>query len=128
MNGKDGYAGTRMRGVQTWEAFRESSRWLWEPLLKIIHSTGVFKGENALAVFDTALRLACRATPSGKKCPAKIYLHRGTKTGAEKFCKESIRETVNQRDYLEKSELIPELANSDLNEYELEDVLCIYKS
>lgn len=73
------------------------------------------KGIGDLAIYDTAQRIGV----SIGKYPEYIYIHRGTKVGAEKFLKKKIKEKV-----LDKS-IFKGL--SSLSCSEIEDILCIYK-
>jgi hypothetical protein len=91
----------------------------FDELLQIIVETGVFKGEAVLTCYDTALRLGFYT----HKLPQKIYLHAGTRTGAEKLLKRKI----NAR-FLLKRNLPEPFKSCDLKEHELEDLLCIYKN
>lgn len=74
------------------------------------------RGIGTLTLYDTAHRIGLRL----KIHPDKVYMHRGTRTGAEKILKRKIKEP-----YLDKS------AFKDfvhLRCDEIEDILCIYKS
>lgn len=73
-------------------------------------------GVGELALYDTALRIGWRLGV----IPGKVYLHAGTRIGAER-----IGITHRHPDYIERDEL-PE-AWRDLEPYEVEDILCIYK-
>ncbi|GAB5464597.1 MAG: hypothetical protein Kapaf2KO_00330 [Candidatus Kapaibacteriales bacterium] len=95
----------------------ESSR-TFDELLKTIEDIKI-KGIGEVACYDTAYRIGNWLELS----PEHIYMHAGTKIGAEKIlkCKLSKR-------YIEKSELPNYFSESDLSPVELEDILCIYKN
>jgi hypothetical protein len=73
-------------------------------------------GVGALTIYDTAHRIGLRL----KIRPDKVYMHSGTRTGAEKILKRKIKEP-----YLDKSAFKQFVC---LRCDEIEDILCIYKS
>lgn len=81
----------------------------------IRHAIKRIKGLGELYVYDTAFRIGAYA----KKLPKKVYLHAGTRKGAEALGFDGSRLT------LELSEFDPALRV--LKAYEIEDVLCIFK-
>jgi hypothetical protein len=89
----------------------------FDELFEIIIKTNVFKGKESLTVYDTALRLGFYLN----KLPEKIYMHAGTREGAEK-----IRGRIEGH-FLMKKYLPTPFRNCDLTEYELEDLFCVYK-
>jgi hypothetical protein len=86
-------------------------------LFEIITKTYVFDSDDSLTVYDTALRLGFYL----KKLPEKIYIHAGTRKGAEK-----VRGRI-ENNFLMKKYLPEPFKSCDLTEYELEDLFCIYK-
>jgi hypothetical protein len=84
-------------------------------LLSIIERCKI-KGISELTIYDTAQRIGCYL----KIHPERIYLHRGTRKGAEillgKIKNKYI--TINQ---------LPRPFHSNLSAAEIEDILCIYK-
>ncbi len=89
----------------------------FESLLGIVESCKV-KGIGELACYDTANRIGCKIGVF----PDKIYLHAGTREGAERLFGMRIK-----KKFIEKSELPEPFKSSELDCAELEDVLCIYK-
>jgi hypothetical protein len=85
-------------------------------LYEIIESCAV-KGVAALTIYDTAHRIG-----KNKEIlldPDEVYIHRGTRDGAEIFFGRNVREKSLSKDMFKGMEhLAPE---------EIEDVLCIYK-
>jgi hypothetical protein len=75
------------------------------------------KGIGELTIYDTAVRLGAFLN----LYPDRIYLHAGTRVGANKLVPNLTGAAIN------KSQLPVPLRNSDLNCYELEDLLCVYK-
>lgn len=75
------------------------------------------KGIGPLAIYDTAVRIGAFLNLS----PDHIYLHAGTREGAKKLIPNLTENTID------KNHLPAPLRNSNLNCYELEDLLCIYK-
>jgi predicted patatin/cPLA2 family phospholipase len=89
----------------------------FDELFEIIVRTYVFNNEDSLTVYDTALRIGFYLN----KFPEKIYIHAGAKKGAEK-----IRGKIENHFVMKK--YLPEpFKSSDLAEYELEDLFCVYK-
>lgn len=86
-------------------------------LLDFIQSCRV-KGIGELACYDTAYRIGARLNIF----PDKIYLHAGTKKGAEKLLKRKLKGK-----FIEREMLPAELQTETLSNAELEDILCIYK-
>lgn len=74
------------------------------------------KGIGTLTIYDTAHRIGLRL----KIRPDKVYMHSGTRNGAEMILKRKVREP-----YLDKSVFKD---YSHLQCDEIEDILCIYKS
>ena len=74
-------------------------------------------GVGILTAYDVAIRIAAFLSLE----PTLVYLHAGTRTGAEKLLGR-----INA-DVIPKSALPNELKSSQLTCYELEDLLCIYK-
>jgi hypothetical protein len=71
-------------------------------------------GIGELAVYDTALRIAAFL----KLEPASVYLHAGTRVGAQRLGFDRARDTISRRD-------LPKEFRR-LKASEIEDVLCIY--
>lgn len=86
-------------------------------LLGIVESCKV-KGIGELTCYDTANRISCKIGVY----PDKIYLHAGTKKGADKLFGKRIKKR-----FIDKSELPEPFKSSELDCAELEDILCIYK-
>lgn len=76
------------------------------------------KGVGLLARYDIALRIGFYM----KTLPTRVYLHRGVKTGAERLLK---RKTNNR--FIDREELIEPLRSADIECWEIEDILCIFK-
>lgn len=76
------------------------------------------KGIGKLTIYDTAHRVGKFLNIS----PDKIYLHAGTKLGAQKLLGQ-----IGSKRCIVKSELPVEFQIEQLNEEEIEDILCIYK-
>jgi hypothetical protein len=76
---------------------------------------GPVRGAKEMYIYDAALRLGAYL----KKLPTRVYLHRGTRDGAE-----AIGIAVGRK-WIEMEELPPAFAV--LTAYEAEDVLCSYK-
>ncbi len=89
----------------------------FDDLFKIVESSKAF-GIGPLAVYDTSVRIGAYLD----LFPEKIYLHAGTKLGAE-----GLLGPLNSSTLL-KSDLPGTFAQSDLTCYELEDILCIFKA
>jgi hypothetical protein len=77
-----------------------------------------FQGIGKLTIYDTAHRIGTRL----KKLPDKIYLHGGTKTGAR-----ILLGSLPRQDYLFPNELPLPFQRTDLEPWEIEDILCIFK-
>jgi hypothetical protein len=75
------------------------------------------KGIGKVTVYDTAVRIGIYK----KLYPQKIYLHAGTKEGAEELLGKT-----SSNDIL-KSKLPEQFQRKDLSCLEIEDILCIYK-
>ncbi len=75
-------------------------------------------GIGPLCTYDVAVRIG---SYMGLQ-PLNIYLHAGTRVGAEKLIGK-----INS-DVVSKGALPTDLRNSDLSCYELEDLLCMYKN
>ena len=88
----------------------------FDTVYNLVSSTiGPIAGIGELAVYDTALRIGAYLGLA----PDKIYLHAGTRTGAEKLG------LPISDEHLELSQLPTEFRRLKPNE--IEDVLCIYK-
>lgn len=88
----------------------------FDEIHKII-SKIIMRGIGALTRYDIALRIGAKK----EVFPDKIYLHAGTRVGAEKLLGK-----LKGREFIYKNELPDALKNSDLNSSELEDILCCY--
>ncbi len=89
----------------------------FEKLLTIVESCKV-KGNGELTCYDVANRIGCKIGVY----PKKVYLHAGTKKGAERLLGFKIR-----KKHIEKLDLPDPLRDSSLTCAEIEDILCIYK-
>lgn len=89
----------------------------FDELLKVIENCKV-KGVGALACYDTATRIGAKLN----LFPEVIYLHAGTKIGAQKLLGKRMRQK-----YLRIDELPKEFQNSSLTPFEIENMLCICK-
>lgn len=69
-----------------------------------------------LTIYDTALRIGSKL----KRYPEEVYLHAGTRKGAAILGVDTTRESI-------PTTSLPS-AFKDLKPYEIEDVLCLYKS
>lgn len=76
-------------------------------------------GIGKLTVYDTAERIGTYL----KIYPDKIYLHAGTKIGAEKILNKQLKGT-----YIHKEDLPEAFQIADLTCGEIEDILCMYKN
>ncbi|HLU90862.1 MAG TPA: hypothetical protein VKZ51_13570 [Cyclobacteriaceae bacterium] len=76
------------------------------------------KGIGELACNDTAERIGAKIRLS----PDKVYLHAGTRKGAEKILGRFIK-----KPHLDRGELPMPFNDNDLINAEIEDILCIYK-
>lgn len=74
------------------------------------------RGAKEMYIYDAALRLGAYL----RKLPERVYLHKGTRVGAE-----ALGIQVADRKWLEVTELPPAFAS--LAAHEIEDVLCSYK-
>ncbi len=88
----------------------------FDELLQLIEKVKV-KGIGALTIYDTALRIGANL----QLRPDRIYLHAGTKAGAEKLLSKKIREA-----FIFKEDLPTSFSSSDLECWEIEDLLCHY--
>jgi hypothetical protein len=77
---------------------------------------GGVRGAKEMYIYDAALRLGAYL----KMLPTRVYLHSGTRIGAE-----GLGIAVAGREWIEMEELPP--AFKVLTAYEAEDVLCSYK-
>jgi hypothetical protein len=77
---------------------------------------GRIRGAKEMYIYDAALRLGAYL----KKLPERVYLHRGTRLGAE-----ALGVSVAGRSWIAVEEL--PAAFRVLKAYEIEDVLCSYK-
>ncbi|WP_344851422.1 hypothetical protein [Pedobacter jeongneungensis] len=75
------------------------------------------KGISDLTIYDTSHRIGCFLN----LFPEEVYLHSGTRKGAEIILGKIMGKTI-------LVEQLPPLFNSGLSPSELEDMLCIYKS
>ncbi len=85
-------------------------------LISIIESCKI-TGIGNLTIYDTAHRIGNYLSIQ----PNKIYLHRGTKTGAI-----NLLGKIDSK-YIIKSQLPKPFQNANLSCSEIEDILCIYK-
>ena len=74
------------------------------------------KGAGELYIYDTTLRIGAKMN----FLPTKIYLHAGTRVGARALG------FSGKLKYLDKQDLPAEF--NELEPYEIEDLLCIFKS
>lgn len=86
-------------------------------LIAIIEKCKI-KGIADLTIYDTANRIGSFLGLT----PDKIYLHRGTKTGAKKILGKIKGKTID------KTDLPLPFQNNNLTNGEIEDILCIYKN
>ena len=86
---------------------------LWLMMNSLIKS---LSGIGELYVYDTALRFGAFL----KLYPEKVYLHAGTRTGANR-----LKIKKSNKDWIELGELPKEFQELPMNE--VEDILCIYK-
>lgn len=75
-------------------------------------------GIGELACYDTANRIGAKIGFS----PDKIYLHAGTRIGAEKLLGRPIKKR-----HIDRTELPSPFHDKTLTNAEIEDILCIYK-
>jgi len=88
----------------------------FDDLINIIQACKI-KGVSELTIYDTAQRIGVYL----KVYPTKIYLHRGTRVGAEKLLGKISGRTIT------KNDLPSAFQNSNLTPSQIEDLLCIYK-
>jgi hypothetical protein len=86
----------------------------FDSLMRIVEESRV-KGFGELAIYDTAHRIGLNLGIT----PDKVYLHRGTRVGARNLGFDGSRKYI----------LMKELPNPlrELEPYEVEDFLCIFK-
>jgi len=89
----------------------------FEELLQIVENSKV-SGIGELACYDTALWIGFNR----KIYPTKIYLHAGTRIGAEKLLKRKMKEK-----FIDRGMLPYPFHDKDLKDHEIEAILCIYK-
>ncbi len=89
----------------------------FDELLKVIENCKV-KGIGVLACYDTATRIGAKL----KLFPEFIYLHAGTKKGAENLLGKRLK-----KKYLRKDELPKIFQTRGLTPFDIENLLCIYK-
>ena len=77
---------------------------------------GNVRGAKEMYIYDAALRLGAYL----KKLPERVYLHRGTRLGAEALVRD-----LGDRKWIAVEELPPPFRV--LSAHEIEDVLCSYK-
>jgi len=88
----------------------------FEELIALIDDVvGGIPGIGELYVYDTALRVGANVRIE----PRRVYLHRGTRTGARALGLDGTRKSISP------SHLPPALR--ELRPHEIEDLLCIYK-
>lgn len=90
----------------------------FDELLKIVENCKI-KGVGELACYDTANRIGAKLGLS----PELIYLHAGTKKGAEKLLGKRLKGKS-----IRKTDLPDPLKGNDITPSEIEDILCIYKN
>ncbi|MBZ0235610.1 MAG: hypothetical protein K8M05_24990 [Deltaproteobacteria bacterium] len=101
----------RLAAIETAAAFSS--------LYQVIdNAVGHWTGLGHLYVYDAALRIGARKGV----LPKVVYLHAGTREGAQKLLDAKKRKTLFPSELIE---VAPALA--ELEAYEIEDVLCIYK-
>jgi len=86
--------------------------------LLIIVENCKFKGIGPLACYDTTQRIGAKIG----FYPEHIYLHAGTKIGAEKILGKPLKQK-----FINRTDLPNPFQNENLNNAEIEDILCIYK-
>lgn len=96
---------------QTYKIRRASS---FDELYSIIESCSI-KGVGELAIYDTTHRIGARL---GIR-PDKVYMHQGTRVGAENYLKRKVAEKKLEKSFFKDF--------SKLSCEEIEDILCIYK-
>jgi hypothetical protein len=90
----------------------------FDELLKIVESCKI-KGVGELACYDTANRIGAKLGLP----PDLIYLHAGTRNGAEKLLGRKLKDKT-----IRKTELPNPFQGDDITPAEIEDILCIYKN
>jgi hypothetical protein len=89
----------------------------FDDLYDIINNCRI-PGVGALTVYDTANRIGSFL----RIYPDKVYIHQGTKVGAEKLLRKKIHDkTLHKGDFKQFN------AYKNLTCAEIEDILCIYK-
>lgn len=89
----------------------------FDGLLTIVENCKI-KGIGPLTFYDTAQRIGAKI----RLFPEHIYLHAGTKTGAEKLLGKRLKVK-----FINKTDLPSPFQNVHLTNGEIEDILCIYK-
>jgi len=89
----------------------------FEQLISIVEKNKTH-GIGEMAIYDTAFRIGAYKNIF----PDKIYLHKGTKIGVERF----MRKTIHKNSIL-KQELYAPFNICELIPWQLEDFFCIYK-
>lgn len=89
----------------------------FDGLFKIVEASAS-KGIGELMIYDTTVRIGAFLNLS----PDRIYLHAGTREGLNKLIGNFKGNTIN------KNQLPEPFKSSNLNCYEMEDLLCIYKA
>lgn len=90
----------------------------FDELLKIVESCRI-KGVGELACYDAANRIGAKLGLS----PDLIYLHAGTRRGAEKLLGKRLKGKS-----IRKTDLPNTFQGDDITPAEIEDILCIYKN
>jgi hypothetical protein len=90
----------------------------FDELLIIVENCKI-KGIGKLACYDTAQRIGANI----KLFPEYIYLHAGTKIGAEIILGRRLKEK-----FINRTDLPNPFHNENLTNAEIEDILCIYKN
>jgi|JI6StandDraft_1071083.scaffolds.fasta_scaffold240198_1 hypothetical protein len=85
---------------------------------KNVQARSTLKGIGELTIYDTAIRIGAYKG----LLPDKIYLHRGTRIGAQKLIP---HRKLNS--FIVKTDLPIPFHTHNLTEAEIEDILCIYK-
>ena len=86
-------------------------------LMKLIESNGI-KGIGSLTYYDTAFRIGYTINIF----PTKIYLQAGALIGAERLLQKKIKSR-----FIEKIDLPKIFQIQELECWQIEDILCIYK-
>jgi len=91
----------------------------FDQLFTVIQTEGKkIHGVGELFIYDTAFRIGQKL----KIYPDRIYLHRGTRIGVERFMGRKIH-----NGYILKEQLKPPFDTCPLECWQLEDFFCIYK-